>query len=321
MMEPEIIQRFLESVGRKADVDLYLRLFQAQEKKSFAIIAADAQIVRTALDPFHFDLRILAGLGLCPVVLLGLFDAKDANRQAQRVFDWLVEDQVPARVVPSSRAMEASTIDAIAEVIGASTIPVVSLEAAREDTTDTRFDLLSRLASALGTRKVVFLSSTRGLEREGAPPISVVNLTNDYERLLNAKGQLARRHYTLLRQAKDLLDGVPQRMTIAVVDPLSLLRELFTVSGAGRSSERGRASRRTPPSRASTGRASGGYWKARSGAPCTPTPSSAESSVSFSRRTTAAPHSWRRRPSGHTCPSSPWNARRKARASVAISGR
>ena len=72
MMEPEIIQRFLESVGQKADVELYLRLFRAQKKESFAIIAADAQIVKNALDPFHFDLRILNGLGLFPVVLLGL---------------------------------------------------------------------------------------------------------------------------------------------------------------------------------------------------------------------------------------------------------
>ena len=102
-MEAEIIQRFLESVGQKADVDLYLRLFRAQEKESFALIAADAQIVRTALDPFHFDLRILAGLGLCPVVLLGLFDAKDADRQATRVHDWLLEDAVPARILSSSR--------------------------------------------------------------------------------------------------------------------------------------------------------------------------------------------------------------------------
>ena len=96
-MDAEIIRRFLESVGQKADVDLYLRLFQSQDKEGFALVAADAHIVRTALDPFHFDLRILAGLGLCPVVLLGLFDAKDADRQAQRVYDWLVEDQVPAR--------------------------------------------------------------------------------------------------------------------------------------------------------------------------------------------------------------------------------
>jgi hypothetical protein len=232
-MDADIIQRFLESVGQKADVDLYLRLFQSQDKEGFALIAADAQIVRTALDPFHFDLRILAGLGLCPIVLLGLFDAKDADRQARRVHEWLVEDQVPARVLTVPRAMDASTLEAVRDTVRTSTIPIVSLESAREDTTDARFNLLSALAARLGTRKVVFLSTSRGLEREGAPHISVVNLTTDYERLTGAKGHLARRHVTLLRQARDLLEEVPHRMTIAVVNPLSLLRELFTVSGAG----------------------------------------------------------------------------------------
>ena len=232
-MDAEIIGRFLESVGQKADVDLYLRLFRSQDKEGFALIAADAQIVRTALDPFHFDLRILAGLGLCPVVLLGLFDAKDADRQAQLVYDWLVEDQVPARVLALPRAIDAGTIDAVRDTVRTSTIPIVSLESARDETTDARFNRLSALAARLGTRKVVFLSTSRGLEREGAPHISVVNLTTDYERLTGAKGQLARRHNTLLRQARDLLDEVPHRMTIAVVNPLSLLRELFTVSGAG----------------------------------------------------------------------------------------
>src|SRR5262249_5498293 len=101
MMEPEIIQRFLESVGQKADIDLYLKLFRAQKKESFAIIAADAQIVKSALDPFHFDLRILTGLGLVPVVILGLYEGREADRQATRVQEWLVEDAVPARILPS----------------------------------------------------------------------------------------------------------------------------------------------------------------------------------------------------------------------------
>jgi acetylglutamate kinase len=232
-MDPEIIQRFLESIGQKADVDLYLRLFRSQDKQGFAIIAADAQIVRTALDPFHFDLRILAGLGLCPVVLLGLFDAKDADRQAQRVYEWLVEDQVPARVIAAPRTVDDGLLSGTRDAIAAGTIPIVSLEQSRDDTTDTRFNSLSTLAARLGTRKVVFLSTGPGLEREGAPHIPIVNLTTDYARLLGAKGQLAHRHYTLLRQARDLLDEVPHRMTVAVVNPLSLLRELFTVAGAG----------------------------------------------------------------------------------------
>jgi len=74
MMETGIITRFLESVGQKADVDLYLKLFRSQKKESFAIICASARIVKTALDPFHFDLRILAGLGLTPVVIVGMFE-------------------------------------------------------------------------------------------------------------------------------------------------------------------------------------------------------------------------------------------------------
>jgi N-acetyltransferase of N-acetylglutamate synthase len=233
MMEPEIIQRFLESVGQKADVDLYLKHFRSQRKESFAIIAADAQIVRTALDPFHFDLRILAGLGLYPVVLLGLFDARDADRQAARVYDWLVEDEVPAKVIAGGADLPASAKEAVNATIDANTIPLLSLEGAKEKTTDQRFDLLVALATRLETRKVIFLSTSTGLEREGAPPISLVNLNVDYERLLSAKGYLSRRHGTLLRQVKQLLDETPQRMSVAVVNPLQLLRELFTVSGAG----------------------------------------------------------------------------------------
>ena len=232
-MDPEVIYRFLESVGQKADVDLYLKLFRAQQKESFAIIAADAQMVRTALDPFHFDLRILAGIGLHPVVLLGLFDAKDADKQAVRVHEWLVEDQVPARILEPGPAMAAEDIDVVRDTIRDNTIPIVSLESAKEASTDGRFNLLSALAARLGTSKVIFLSPTAGLEREGTPHISLVNLSVDYQRLLGAKGQLAPRHHTLLRQVRDLLAEVPQRMSVAVVSPLALLRELFTVSGAG----------------------------------------------------------------------------------------
>lgn len=232
-MNTDIIHRFLESVGQKADVDLYLRLFRAQEKQSFAIIVADAQIIHTALDPLHFDLRILAGLGLCPVVLIGLFDPDDADTQAKQVYDWLVEDHVPAHIVSVPPSLDAAAIEGIAQVIRDNAIPLVSLASARRETTDARFRNLAQLASALGTRKIVFLSASRGLEREATPHISVVNLTLDYDRLVEARDLLEPRHRTLLRQTKDLLDDVPHKMTVAVVNPLSLLRELFTVNGVG----------------------------------------------------------------------------------------
>jgi acetylglutamate kinase len=238
MMEPEIIQRFLESVGQKADVDLYLKLFRSQRKESFAILAAGAQIVKNALDPVHFDLRILTGLGLVPSVVLGLFEPKDADRQAQRVQDWLVEDAVPARIVPAGPELGPETIEAVRTAIGAGEIPLVSLERARESSIDKRFRLVAQLAQALETRKVVFLSRRSGLEPASGGHVSVVNLATDYERLLSTSG-FSRGQATLLRQVKQLLELVPQRMTATVVNPLQLLRELFTVSGAGTLIRRG----------------------------------------------------------------------------------
>jgi hypothetical protein len=231
-MDPDIIQRFLESVGQKADVDLYLKLFRSQRKESFAIIVADAQIVRAALDPFHFDLRILAGLGLYPVVLVGLLDARDADKQSQRILEWLLEDEVPAKVIGSGTDLPQEIQTSVRQTLEENTIPIVSLDAAKELAIDDRFRLLRTLAAGLETRKVIFLSTSKGIEREGAPPISLVNLSTDYERLLDT-ADLPRRHGSLLRHVKTLLDQLPQRMSVAVVNPLHLLRELFTVSGAG----------------------------------------------------------------------------------------
>jgi bifunctional N-acetylglutamate synthase/kinase len=238
MMEPEIITRFLESVGQKADVELYLKLFRAQRKESFAILAAGAQIVKNALDPVHFDLRILTGLGLIPSVVLGLFEPKDADRQAQRVQDWLVEDAVPARIVPTGAELGPSVIDAVRTAIGAGEIPLVTLEGAREASIEKRFRLLAQLAEALETRKVVFLSRRAGLEPSAGGHVNTVSLSTDYDRLMTSGG-LSRGQATLLRYAKQLLEQVPQRMSATVVNPLHLLRELFTVGGAGTLIRRG----------------------------------------------------------------------------------
>jgi acetylglutamate kinase len=113
----------------------------------------------------------------------------------------------------------------------------VTLEGAKDGNTESRFKLLARMAEALETRKVVFLSRRRGLE-QGNAPLSVVNLATDYDRLM-APGVLSRGQAQLLRQVKQLLEQVPHRMSATVVNPLQLLRELFTVTGAGTLLRRG----------------------------------------------------------------------------------
>ena len=196
------------------------------------IIHRFAQIVRAALDPFHFDLRILAGLGLYPVVLVGLLDARDADKQSQRILEWLLEDEVAAKVVGSGTDLPQEIQTTVRQTLQENTIPIVSLDAAKELAIDDRFRLLRTLAAGLQTQKVIFLSTSAGIEREGAPRISLVNLLTDYEHLINSP-DLPRRHGSLLRHVKTLLDQLSQRISVAVVNPLQLLRELFTVSGAG----------------------------------------------------------------------------------------
>jgi GNAT superfamily N-acetyltransferase len=241
-MEAEIVQRFLESVGAKADIDLYLRLHRAQRKESFAMLAPNAQIVKGALDPLHFDLRILAGLGLLPVVVLGLLEPKDADAQAARVSEWLVEDAVPCEVVHAGAdpagPISAATIDAIRAIVARGAIPLVSLEASKDQTTEARFAMLASLAAALETRKVLFLSRRPGLVPNGGPTLPVVSLATDTPHLL-ASGVLPRGQAMLLKQAKLLVESVPQRLSVTVVNPLQLLRELFTVNGAGTLIRRG----------------------------------------------------------------------------------
>jgi len=239
-MEAEIVQRFLESVGAKADIDLYLRLHRAQRKESFAMLAPNAQIVKSALDPLHFDLRILAGLGLLPVVVLGLLEPKDADAQAARVSEWLLEDDVPCEIVRATAeaVVSAGTVAATRAIVARGAIPLVSLEATAALTAEARFGLLASFVAALETRKLVFLSRRPGLAPNSGPILPVVSLAVDTPRLL-APGALPRGQAMLLKQIKLIVESVPQRLSVTVVNPLQLLRELFTVNGAGTLIRRG----------------------------------------------------------------------------------
>ncbi len=237
-METEIVQRFLESVGAKADIDLYLKLHRAEKKESFAILAPNAQIVKSALDPVHFDLRILADLGFVPVVLLGMLEPKDADAQATRVADWLIEDAVACEVIHAGGALEPGTVAAIRAAIARGAIPLVSLQASSGQSVEARFKLLAALAGELRSRKLVFLSRRPGFAVGAGPVASVVSIATDMERLL-APGALPRGQVMLLRQVKQLLETVPHRLSVTVVNPLQLLREFFTVNGAGTMIRRG----------------------------------------------------------------------------------
>jgi acetylglutamate kinase len=134
--------------------------------------------------------------------------------------------------------MTPEALDAARATIAEGAIPLLSLEAAKDANADGRVKMLATLAASLAARRVIFLSRGAGLGPRQSPPLSVISLGNDYDQLVSGNA-LSRRQTTLLRQVKQLLEQVPHRMSVAVVNPLHLLRELFTVTGAGTLIRRG----------------------------------------------------------------------------------
>jgi hypothetical protein len=242
-----VVLTFLESVGRRSEAELYLRLFRELPKESFAIIAAESAVLRYAAGSLVEQLRFLRELGLFAPVAVGLFEPataeKAATRFAKRSSDMgaVVEDARGARLAHNVR-----------EELAAENLPVLCFAATETETTAHRFERIARLAGELGTRKIVVLRRRGGFRRHGRPAagavntdserrISVINLRTDITALSEPRALLAD-DAELLGHLRELLE-LPEcaRAVASVTSPLNLLRELFTVKGAGTLVKRGTA--------------------------------------------------------------------------------
>jgi hypothetical protein len=242
----DVVLTFLESLGRRSEAELYLKLFRTLPKESFAIIAPGPQVVRYGLGSLVEQLRFLADLDLFAVVVLGLFDPATAAASAER----MVKRLGAAGIVPLPHSMdEPDLVDRLRAELRRERIPVVHFMAEEQPNgLEGRIERLGALARALDTRKLVLLRRRGGLGLRGDAPlelapghalpslggwISVVNLRTDREALAQSK-RFPKRDGELLDCAARLIDRVsPNPMLVSVASPLNLMKELFTVKGAG----------------------------------------------------------------------------------------
>ena len=237
-MEPaDAVLRFLESVSPRAETEFYLGLFRALPRERFAAISVDADVARHAMEAVVLDLRFLATLGLVPLVVLGLFESTESQEQANRLERRLLRAQVPCRLLSPDQPDLISDITAAAR---AGVIPVIAF--GKDDGgaagVDARVARLGRWLSALATRKMIFLHRRGALKVAGAP-LEVVNLTVDAESLL-ASRDLSKKQRLLVSQSRKLVfELVSHRLLVSITSPFDLLRELFTVKGAGTLLRRG----------------------------------------------------------------------------------
>lgn len=204
------VLRFLASIGRPAEAELYLSLYRAERPEAFAVIAVDPDVLGVPGDALAVDLEFLAELGLSPIVALGSVE------HAAQLAGGL------------ARLAEASDPAGAADIARRGRIPIVLCGGDGD---------LAALAAAVATRKLVLLGP-HGRMMQAGEPLSIVDLSAELEALM-APGALSEPHRRLLARARALVDGVPHAMTVAVTSPLELLRELFTVRGAGTLVRRG----------------------------------------------------------------------------------
>jgi acetylglutamate kinase len=242
----QVVLTFLESIGQRSDAELYLGLFRKLPKESFALVVVDAQVASSALGSLVEQLRFLADLGLFAPVVLGAFRSAKGQSDARRLHQQLPQVGLKAAL---HDADEPQLAEALRSELRSEVIPLIHFSATSEGDPSSRWSRLGQLARALETRKIVVLRPQGGLRPRAAASvtlvgdevtpggggrgISVVNLRTDLAALQQGSALLAR-DSELLRLAHDVLQAAPEpRFAISVTSPLNMLRELFTVRGAG----------------------------------------------------------------------------------------
>jgi len=234
------VLKFLRSVGRPAEAELYLSLFRSLPRGRFALLLPTDAVLYESSGTVAEQLAFLQELGLFPSVVLGAEGVVDPVLEGY-LMSALADAGVAAEVVPLASADDWAAAD---RVLAESHVPVLRFEHAREGR-------LAALAGAMKPRKIIVLRNEGGLgphepgRLELSPGhvlltrqsgIFAVNLRSDLAALAKGPSLTADDRQWLVRAERWLEAGAAGGLnatTASFASPLSLLRELFTVRGEG----------------------------------------------------------------------------------------
>jgi GNAT superfamily N-acetyltransferase len=243
-----VVLTFLESVGRRSEAELYLRLFREGPKESFAIIATEASVLRYAKASVLDALTFLHDLGLFAPVVIGLTSPVSSERAARTLFN-AAQSLDPVLHAGNTPGLP----DLLRDALRADRLPIVHLSTLASESVGGRYRWLGDLVAALRSRKVVVLRRRGGLGPHGGSVldlgsghtlathrngIGIVNATTDLAPLLGGK-VLSPDERELLERLGELVRRSDVAAAISVTSPLAMLQELFTQKGAGTLIKRG----------------------------------------------------------------------------------
>lgn len=211
MLLEDTIRLFLDSVGRSDEYEFYLKKFRSEPSRAFAVLVPDLESLETAASALSFQLKFLRRLELVP---LQVYSGPLANRMLSAYRNG-GDDPV---------AVDCS-LDEIA-VKGAE----VLLDARTRDRSavlllpDAPLVAVLRALSDTFTRRFHFIRMRGPLHDVESRPLS-------YYHLRGENPEISERDGSLLDAAAACAEA--QGRHVSVSTPINLLREIFTVKGAG----------------------------------------------------------------------------------------
>ena len=208
------IRLFLDSIGRREEYEFYLGKFHSEHTACFALLCPDLGSIEEGAGVLAFDLQFLMRLELVPTLLL-------CNGQAERMQLLLAGE--PIFVFQTLGAGDATEF--IRKSRAAEKVPVLVAQDVSLD------DALLKLVPAVA-RRIHFIRAAGGLKNIAGEPLPYVYTHKENFQTVEPL------EYDFPRLAKRLLDERPG-IHLSVTSPINLLREVFTVKGAGTVFRRG----------------------------------------------------------------------------------
>lgn len=202
------IRLFLDGIGRREEYEFYLGKFHSEHTACFALLCPDLGSIEEGAGVLAFDFQFLLRLELAPALLL-------CGPQAERMQQLLSDE--PIFVFQSLDAGNAAEFIRKSRV--EERVPVV----VGQDTAlaDTLLKLVPTVA-----RRIHFIRAAGGLKSISGEPLPYFYTHKENDQAIEPLED------DLPGLARQLLDQQPG-IHLSVTSPINLLREVFTVKGAG----------------------------------------------------------------------------------------
>ena len=218
----------IHGAGPQLDVELAAAGIEKQTIDGLRVTSPQAlAIVRRVFHAQNLKLveALQASDARATSIVSGVFEADFLDRERFG----LVGDVKRVDLAPIQASLQAGSIPVIAslgETIGGQILNVNADFAANE------------LVQVLQPYKIVFLTGTGGLLDEHGKVIDSINLSTEYEHLMQ-QAWIEGGMRVKIEQIKDLLDGLPLASSVSITKPAELAKELFTHKGSGTLVRRG----------------------------------------------------------------------------------